>query len=175
MAARAQTAAESTTLTLAGANDISAIEAIVHAAYVKYVERIGKPPAPMVADYRELVDMGQVYALRSNADGRLVGSIVLEKTASRCLQIGNVVVDPAEQGRGYGRVLLEHAEREARAEGLTALTLYTNVKMWENFGLYAKLGFVEVERRAEAGYERVYFCKALPDGDEASGSYQGQV
>lgn len=77
------------------------------------------------------------------------------------LQIGNVVVAPAAQGFGYGRVLLEFAERFGRNGGFVALTLFTNVKMHENFGLYAKMGYSEVGRRTESGYERVFFLKKL--------------
>ena len=54
-----------------------------------------------------------------------------------------------------------YAEDLARRRGYPAVTLFTNVKMHENIGLYAKLGFVETGRRTEAGYERVYFRKEL--------------
>lgn len=46
-------------------------------------------------------------------------------------------------------------------KGLSRVTLFTNVKMSENIGFYAKLGFVETGRRMEDGFERVYFYKNL--------------
>jgi hypothetical protein len=39
----------------AGQDDHAMIEAIVRAAYTKYIDRIGKPPGPMLDDYRRLI------------------------------------------------------------------------------------------------------------------------
>ena len=41
------------------------------------------------------------------------------------------------------------------------MVLYTNCMMWENVALYSRWGFVEMGRRSEYGYERVYFAKDL--------------
>ena len=38
--------------------DLAAVEAIVAAAYGIYIDRIGKPPGPMLDDYRELIAAG---------------------------------------------------------------------------------------------------------------------
>jgi ribosomal protein S18 acetylase RimI-like enzyme len=56
---------------------------------------------------------------------------------------------------------MAHAEEEARAMGLPELRLYTNEKMVENLGWYPRLGYTETERRAEAGFARVFFTKTL--------------
>ncbi|KAM4057206.1 hypothetical protein HRG_004043 [Hirsutella rhossiliensis] len=125
-------AVEGTTLAQAGPGDVPAIREIVRAAYAKYVDRIGKPPAPMAADYHHLVNRSE--------------------TSSSTLP---------PRGRGYGRVLLECADRVARDRGLAALTLFTNAKMYENLALYAKMGYSEVGNRTESGHERVYFRKDL--------------
>jgi hypothetical protein len=37
--------------------------------------------------------------------------------------------------------------------------LYTNEKMTDNLSIYRKLGYVEVARRTENGFNRVYFEK----------------
>lgn len=58
-------------------------------------------------------------------------------------------------------ILLVHAEREARKRGYTSLYLYTHEKMAGNIALYAHLGYVEVERREEDGFRRVFMRKAL--------------
>ena len=44
---------------------------------------------------------------------------------------------------------------------LNAVHLYTNEKMAENLLIYPKLGYTEVERRTEDGFNRVYFEKTL--------------
>jgi len=56
---------------------------------------------------------------------------------------------------------LVFAERRAREAGLAALDLYTNEAMRENLALYSRLGFVEVGRRDDAGYRRVFLRKTL--------------
>ncbi|KAM5347300.1 hypothetical protein ACJ41O_010305 [Fusarium nematophilum] len=151
-------------LSLARANlgDIPAIKTIVDAAYSKYIERIGKPPAPMTADYAALLETHAIFVLKTNNESTVVGSIILGEDAdSDSIKINNLVVDVTAQGRGYGGMLMRYAEGFAKARGRPALTLFTNIKMYENLGLYAKMGFVETERRTEAGYERVYFRKDL--------------
>ena len=45
--------------------------------------------------------------------------------------------------------------------GLARVTLYTNARMHENLVLYPRLGYVEIDRRREDGFDRVYFEKML--------------
>ena len=52
--------------------DVPAIESCIEAAYSIYVDRIGKPPAPMLDDFEELVDAGYVR-VASSTDGQLLG------------------------------------------------------------------------------------------------------
>lgn len=145
-------------------SDAEAIKQIVIAAYSKYVPRMGgQAPAPMTADYHAIITSHsqEVFALRRQEDGKLVGSILLSDPGDGSLKVNNLVVDEAAQGRGYGKLLMAFAERTARDRGRAALTLFTNEKMTENIVLYPKMGFVEVERKLEDGYSRVYFQKIL--------------
>jgi len=80
------------------------------------------------------------------------------------LLLESVAVDPAHQGRGIGRSLIEHAERVAGDQGLGAVDLYTNALMTENLRLYPSLGYEVVDRRREDGFDRVYFRKSLAPG-----------
>ncbi|SCV34420.1 related to acetyltransferase, GNAT family [Fusarium fujikuroi] len=148
------------TLTRAQASDVPSIQSMVNAAYEKYTPRIGKPPAPMTADYPSLLTTHDIFTLRIAQSP--VGALVLQhEPNSEAVKIENLVVDPSAQGRGYGKVLMRYAEDFARSRGSNALELYTNVKMFENLGLYLKMGFVETARREEDGFERVYFRKEL--------------
>jgi ribosomal protein S18 acetylase RimI-like enzyme len=142
----------------ATAEDVPVIKPMVDAAYSMYIERLGKLPAPMTSDYSQLVATQDVYVLR--VDGRVVGSILLSKDGDS-IKVNNLVVDPSAQGRGYGRVLMEHAEDTARRQGLAAVTLFTNERMYENIALYTKIGFTETGRKTEDGFNRVYFRKNL--------------
>ena len=138
--------------------DRRAVERLVEAAYGVYIERIGKRPAPMDADYAAAIDVGLVTV--ADRDGEIAGILVLVPMPDHLL-VENVAVDPAAQGTGLGRRLMAHAEDEARARGLPELRLYTNEKMVENLAWYPRLGYRETERRAESGFARVFFEKRL--------------
>jgi ribosomal protein S18 acetylase RimI-like enzyme len=79
------------------------------------------------------------------------GSVLLE----------SVAVFPHAAGRGIGKALIAYCEDVARKRGVAAVRLYTNEKMAENLSIYDRLGYSEVERRTEDGFNRVYFIKRL--------------
>src|SRR6266700_7868177 len=137
--------------------DRAAVEAIVDAAYSIYVERIGKPPGPMLDDYAGLIAAGAVDVLE-DPDGVIVALIVLLPKPDNLL-LDNIAVRPDRQGRGLGRQLIAFAESEARRLGYTELRLYTHETMTENIALYARLGFHKTGRGQKAGYDRVFMTK----------------
>ncbi len=138
--------------------DADDIAACVDAAYRPYIERIGRPPGPMLEDYGQILRECQVHV--ALADDRLAGVLVL-KTSTDGFLADNVAVHPAYQGHGIGKTLMALAENEARRQGRDAITLYTHEKMTENQALYRRLGYTETTRRAEQGYDRIYMRKQL--------------
>ena len=142
----------------ATAEDVAAIEAIVQAAYSPYIERMGRQPGPMLEDYRQLIEAGGVHVL-DNA-GRVQGFIIL-KDAGTALLLDNLAVTPDAQGLGFGRQLMDFAERQAIDAGYAAIRLYTNAAMTENITLYSRRGYVETHRAEEHGLRRVYMSKVL--------------
>ncbi|QQD57347.1 GNAT family N-acetyltransferase [Pseudomonas fluorescens BBc6R8] len=136
-------------------DDIAAIEAIVHAAYSPYIQRIGRKPGPMLDDYRQQVAAERVHVLESA--GQVRGFVVLIHH-DEYLLLDNLAVDPGAQGLGYGRLLLDFAERQARHG---SIRLYTNEAMTENIALYTRKGYVETHRAEENGLRRVYMQKDL--------------
>lgn len=139
--------------------DEPAIRACAEAAYSRYVEAIGRKPAPMVADFAAQIAGGKVHVAVDETD-RLQGFIVFFPDDARMF-LENVAVHPAATGKGIGKALIGFCEAEARRLGLEAVTLYTNVKMTENLTIYPRLGYVEAGRRTEDGFDRVYFEKGL--------------
>lgn len=142
----------------ATAEDVAAIEAIVQAAYSPYIERIGRQPGPMLEDYRQLVEAGGVHVL-DNA-GRVQGFVILIER-DNALLLDNLAVAPDAQGLGFGRQLMDFAERQAIDAGHAAIFLYTNEAMTENLTLYQRRGYVETHRAEEHGLRRVYMSKSL--------------
>ena len=142
--------------------DRAAVEAIVNAAYSRYIERIGQPPGPMLDDYVGLIEAGAVSVLEE-PDGALAAIIVLVPKPDHLL-LDNIAVRPDRQGRGLGRRLIAFAESEARRLGHAELRLYTHATMLENIALYRRLGFEETGRGQDAGYDRVFMRKRVGGG-----------
>ena len=138
--------------------DVAKVTALVNAAYGHYVERIGRLPRPMTDDYAEVIGNQQVTVAESH--GTIVGVIVLTVDDEGFL-INNIAVHPSHRGKGLGKALLEFAESEARRAGFDSLYLYTHEKMMENLALYAKIGYVEYERRSQGEFSLVYMRKRL--------------
>jgi ribosomal protein S18 acetylase RimI-like enzyme len=151
-------ASDEMTVRPATQDDIAQVVRLVNAAYAKYLDRMEKPPAPMLADYVRLISQGEVYVLA--ADAEITGLLALE-AQDQALFIENIAVDPAVQGQGLGRRLIAFAEQYARERGLREARLYTNEVMVENLAFYRRLGFEEVERRVDDGYRRVFLRKSL--------------
>jgi ribosomal protein S18 acetylase RimI-like enzyme len=148
------------TLRPATDRDVERIAELVQAAYGHYVERIGGPPGPMTDDYAEVVRTRRVTV--AERGGEIVGLLVLAVTDEGFL-IDNVAVDPGRQGSGVGRALLEEAEAAARRAGFNSIYLYTHEKMTENLALYARIGYVEYDRRVDGGHARVFMRKDLTE------------
>jgi GNAT superfamily N-acetyltransferase len=122
----------------AGHADAAEIRELVRSAYAKWIAVIGREPVPMAADYDRAVRENAIDLLF--VGDRLVALIETVHAVDH-LMIENVAVLPGLQGRGYGRVLLEHAERLAASLGLPELKLYTNKRFAANIEIYRRLGY----------------------------------
>jgi ribosomal protein S18 acetylase RimI-like enzyme len=140
----------------ATADDLPAIKAVIDAAYARYLPRMDKPPAPMFRDYGPSVETGTTWVA-----GSPVRAVLTLYPRDDHLYVENVAVDPSAQGRGLGRALMEFAEQEAARRGFNRMALVTHEVMTENQAIYARLGYVEIERRTEDGYRRIYMEKLL--------------
>ncbi|HET6734650.1 GNAT family N-acetyltransferase [Mycobacterium sp.] len=142
----------------AAAADLAAIQRLIADAYAKYIVRIGRPPAPMTADSAAALQNSRVWVLQER--DALVGAMVTEDRSDHVL-LETVAVDTRSQGRGYGRLLLERAERDAVELGYGEVRLYTNEAMTENLRFYPRHGYRETGRAVEDGFRRVFFSKAV--------------
>ncbi len=145
------------TLRRAESSDAAAVTACVCEAYVHYIERIGRQPGPMLEDYARVVKDAMVHVAVETS--RVVGSIVLMDTEKGFL-VDNVAVRPTFKGKGIGRLLLQFAQAKARRRGHGSIDLATHELMVENRALYARIGYVEYDRRVVNGFPRVFFRKA---------------
>jgi GNAT superfamily N-acetyltransferase len=146
------------TVRSANPSDAASVAACVNAAFSLYIERIGKPPGAMLADYPSIIAAGQVWV--AEIDTQIVGVLVQFETKDG-FYVDTVAAHPIFQGKGVGRALLVFAEQEARRRGFRSIYLCTNVKMTENQVFYPKIGYVEYERKQDEGYDRVFYRKQL--------------
>ncbi|MDB5551488.1 MAG: acetyltransferase [Rhizobium sp.] len=137
--------------------DEAAVRDCAEGAYTRYVALIGRKPAPMIADFAAQIASDQVYVAVDGND-ELQGFIVFFPDDGHMF-LENVAVRPEVAGRGVGKSLIQFCEAEAERLGLGGVHLYTNEKMAENLSIYPRLGYQEVGRRSEHGFNRVFFEK----------------
>ena len=138
--------------------DIREIETCAIAAYTLYVERIGREPAPMVANFAASIRKGHLYVAQE--DNQIVGFVVFYPQQDH-VHLENVAVTPGFQNRGIGTRLIRFVEQQAQQDGYTRVELYTNARMTENLEFYPRLSYEQFDRRIEDGFDRVYFRKTL--------------
>jgi ribosomal protein S18 acetylase RimI-like enzyme len=143
----------------AGEADAATLRTIAVAAYQCYAPRIGRPPAPMTADYAAAIRRGHAWVAVEN--GEVAGFVVLIPQPGYLL-LENVAVLPAAQKRGIGARLMTLAEEQARIRRLNEIRLYTNKAMTENLAYYPRHGYAETHQAEQDGFQRVFFRKRLP-------------
>lgn len=141
--------------------DLADIQACARQAYAKYIERMNQEPAPMHADFARQIANGWVEI--AVGETGLVGYVVYYQRDDH-VHLENVAVSPEFSGGGIGKHLIAHVERFARDAGYQAVELYTNEAMTENLAMYRRLGYSEVDRRHEDGFDRVFFRKQVTIG-----------
>jgi ribosomal protein S18 acetylase RimI-like enzyme len=140
------------------AADAAGIRELTRAAYAKWVALIGREPLPMQADYERALREHEIDLLTIGGDlAGLIETIVHPDH----LWIENVAVAPERQGRGYGRLLLAHAERRATAARRGEIRLKTNAAFAANLALYEKLGYAIDRTEPFRGGTAVHMSKRI--------------
>lgn len=146
-----------TTIRVATTGDAAAVQQIAERAFSGYVATIGRRPAPMDADHAALITRGEVIV----AVGLQIEGFAVRRFEGPRVLIETVAVLPEAAGRGIARTLVAGCETAGRRQGCTVAALYTNVRMTANLVIWPRLGYVEVARRAEDGFDRVFYEKRL--------------
>lgn len=134
------------------------IRDVVRAAYAKWIPVIGREPMPMNADYEKAISDHDIDLL---VVGSKVVGVIEYILRDDHLWIENIAIEPDEQGKGFGRRILEHAERTAGKSGLKEIRLLTNAAFETNVALYSRAGYVMVASEPFKGGTTVYFTKRL--------------
>lgn len=124
---------------IATESDVPTLGRLINAAYV--VERFFKVGDRITADgVREQQAKGTFLILES--DDEAVGSVYVELRGERGY-IGLLAVDPARQGGGYGRALMNAAEEYCRSNGADHADLRVVNLREELPAFYRRLGYAE--------------------------------
>jgi len=137
--------------------DVPLIRDIVRAAYTRWVPVIGREPMPMKADYEKAVAEHRVDLLMVAG---LVAGVIETMMRQDHLWIENIAVDPSQQGRGYGKRLLAHADDLSRAAGKPETRLLTNAAFEMNVALYRNAGYVITATEPFMGGTMVFMSKS---------------
>jgi GNAT superfamily N-acetyltransferase len=106
-----------------------------------------------LCDFIEAYDPRTHVLLTAHAGDVLIGSAaVLAFPESGRAQLRYVIVDPAWQGRGAGRALLQAALAWCRARGVATCFLWTVEGLPASRTMYERAGFRAVERVDDARY-----------------------
>ena len=120
-----------------------------------YMDGVIDPPSTAhLLTVDSLRERARVEAGFVAAEGdAIVGCVFVRERGDDCY-IGKLAVEPAMQGCGIGKRLLQAAEAFAASRGKQAVELQTRVELTGNQTAFARLGFVETKRTAHKGFDR---------------------
>ena len=143
--------------------DADTVQRISADAYIPtYMAVLGTVPKPATEDYGPRIERGEVWILE--IAGEPTGIAVLEESTDHLL-IYSIAVKPEAQRKGYGRALLDFADKRALELGLQEVRLYTNEQMERNVRLYRQHGFFQMGKRphpSRPGQVLVDMVRKLP-------------
>ena len=140
-------------------HDVSAkqLSDIAIHAYQQYVDAIGKPPAPMTADYQYHLDNDIIVTAKQ--DDIIIGfAIIIEKKDGFWLE--TIAIHPDHSGQGIGTSLMSSIDPYLKPK-TDHYQLYTNEVMIRAQSWYKQLGFREKSRHNASGFMRIYYLKSL--------------
>ena len=103
---------------------------------------------PLVQTIDDLTaELATHLALKAVLDGRIVGSVRARRDGETA-RIGRLIVDPPQQGRGIGTLLMRKIE--AALQGVARYELFTGHLSEGNLRLYHRLGYTASRQESVA-------------------------
>lgn len=87
---------------------------------------------------------GEFWVIEADGAIRATAGVLLHADAA---ELKTLYADARYRGRGWGRLLVETAQRFARAAGKRRFLLWSDTRFREAHGLYRHMGFAEVGYR----------------------------
>ena len=134
-------------------SQVSQLAECIDEAYSIYTGRIDDLPAVS----EEIADAIERHRVWIAEDGHQVMGVMILVVNDFFLMLENIAVRPSSAGKGVGRALIEQAEQDCRALGLSEIRLSTHEGMPENVAIYSRLGWQETGRSGN----KVHMSKTL--------------
>jgi putative acetyltransferase len=123
--------------------DAPAVRELVFGA----LREFGLTPDPAQTD-ADLADLEAAYLWRGGRfdlligpGGELLGTVGLYPVDGQTVELRKMYLRPEARGRGYGRLLMDHALAEARKLGFRRMTLETASVLRDAIAMYTRFGF----------------------------------
>jgi ribosomal protein S18 acetylase RimI-like enzyme len=121
----------------------------------RYMDGVIDPPSSALRLTQEALKQkaAEESVFLALLDGRMVGCVFLAEKQDH-FYLGKLAIDPACQGRGIGRRLIEAAEALVGTTAKPIIELQVRVELSRNQATFTRLGFRETGRTAHAGFNR---------------------
>ena len=139
-------------------SDLHQVRYLAQVSFAPYATSMGRQPAPISADFRDLAEDGKLFVFM--IENAVRGFIIFHINGPD-VHVEAMAVASKFRRQGIGRSLLDYADKEGLKNGCRRVVLYTNVLMFENIAYYLGKGFLETDRREEEGHDKVYFERYL--------------
>jgi predicted N-acetyltransferase YhbS len=136
----------------ATAADVSAIVAVLHAAFREYDGWLD-PPSGVHAETEESIreKMKVAHVALALLAGEVVGCVMYHPERTH-VYFGRLAVLPDHRGRGVGGALIGYVEERSRELGLLRVRLGVRVALSELRERYERMGYRLFEERRHPGY-----------------------
>ncbi|QUR93511.1 GNAT family N-acetyltransferase [Macrococcoides canis] len=109
---------------------------------IKELLLLADPSIEMINQY---ISESSIYILEQS---KPIGVVVLKEVSESTMEIMNIAVSEAYQGKGYGKLMLKEADKIAKYSGYNNLIIATANSSLNQLALYQKCGFriYEIEK-----------------------------
>ncbi|SDK01304.1 Acetyltransferase (GNAT) family protein [Streptomyces indicus] len=154
--------------------DSAAASALWRAYYTEvsdrwYLKETGRPTDPgelergIAADTGDNLREPDGVLLVARYGGEPAGTAGVRRLDATTCELKRVFLLPRLRGRGGSGLLMDAAERAARAFGARRLVLDTRLDLIEARTLYVKRGFAEIPAYNSGPYQEIWYGKELTD------------
>lgn len=114
---------------------------VLYAAEYGYDERFEGIVARVAADFLANFDPARERCWLAEADGRILGSVMLVKKTASVGKLRLLYLEPEARGLGLGRRLVDECIAFARDAGYRRVTLWTQSSLTAARHIYERVGF----------------------------------